>query len=118
MTPHGLALAWLRAASPASVVPVIGPRTVAQLHESMSGAAAAHRVTSRPAVLESLLGKAGIRRTPIETRGSPSQVSPRTIRSSTGLTGRPWNRAETGVASSPSSGAGARVSKLACRIAP
>jgi aryl-alcohol dehydrogenase-like predicted oxidoreductase len=45
MTPHGLALAWLRAASPAPVIPVIGPRTVAQLRESMSGAAAAHRVT-------------------------------------------------------------------------
>ncbi len=45
MTPHGLALAWLRASSPAPVVPVIGPRTVAQLRESMSGAAAAHRVT-------------------------------------------------------------------------
>jgi aryl-alcohol dehydrogenase-like predicted oxidoreductase len=45
MTSHGLALAWLRAASPAPVIPVIGPRTVAQLRESMSGAAAAHRVT-------------------------------------------------------------------------
>ena len=45
MTPHGLALAWLRAASPAPVIPVIGPRTVRQLNESMSGAAAAHRVT-------------------------------------------------------------------------
>lgn len=45
MTPHGLALAWLRAASPAPVIPVIGPRTVAQLRESMSGAAAAHLVT-------------------------------------------------------------------------
>jgi aryl-alcohol dehydrogenase-like predicted oxidoreductase len=45
MTPHGLALAWLRAASPAPVIPVIGPRTVAQLRESMAGAAAAHLVT-------------------------------------------------------------------------
>ncbi|HEY6787297.1 MAG TPA: aldo/keto reductase [Trebonia sp.] len=45
MTPHGLALAWLRAVSPAPAIPVIGPRTVRQLSESMSGAAAAHRVT-------------------------------------------------------------------------
>ena len=45
MTPHGLALAWLRAVSPAPVIPVVGPRTVAQLRESMSGAAAADRVT-------------------------------------------------------------------------
>lgn len=45
MTPHGLALAWLRADRSAPVVPVIGPRTVAQLEESMVGAAAAHRVT-------------------------------------------------------------------------
>jgi len=45
MTPHGLALAWLRAVSPAPAIPVIGPRTVRQLTESMSGAAAAHRVT-------------------------------------------------------------------------
>ena len=45
MTPHGLALAWLRAVSLAPAIPVIGPRTVTQLRESMSGAAAAHRVT-------------------------------------------------------------------------
>ncbi|MEV0492006.1 aldo/keto reductase [Streptomyces atratus] len=45
MTPHGLALAYLRAASPVHAVPVIGPRTRQQLAESMSGAAAAARVT-------------------------------------------------------------------------
>ncbi|WP_127452727.1 aldo/keto reductase [Streptomyces sp. B29(2018)] len=47
MTPHGLALAYLHAASrPAGVVPVVGARTVGQLRESMAGAAAAARVTS------------------------------------------------------------------------
>jgi aryl-alcohol dehydrogenase-like predicted oxidoreductase len=46
MTPHGLALAYLRAAGrPAGVVPVIGARTVGQLRESMAGAAAPTRVT-------------------------------------------------------------------------
>ncbi|MEJ8654716.1 aldo/keto reductase [Streptomyces sp. MS1.AVA.3] len=45
MTPHGLALAYLRAAVPADVVPVIGARTLQQLRESMSGAAAVARVT-------------------------------------------------------------------------
>ncbi|GHE38511.1 aldo/keto reductase [Streptomyces lavendulocolor] len=45
MTPHGLALAWLRAHRPAPVIPVIGPRTHQQLAESMVGAAQAERVT-------------------------------------------------------------------------
>ncbi|MGR3935255.1 aldo/keto reductase [Streptomyces sp. BRA346] len=46
MTPHGLALAYLRAAGrPAGVVPVVGARTVGQLRESMAGAAASARVT-------------------------------------------------------------------------
>ncbi|MGW7292848.1 aldo/keto reductase [Streptomyces xiamenensis] len=47
MTPHGLALAYLRAAGrPAAVVPVIGARTVRQLCESMAGAAASDRVNA------------------------------------------------------------------------
>ncbi|MCG7522963.1 aldo/keto reductase [Streptomyces sp. OfavH-34-F] len=45
MTPHGLALAWLRAHRPAPVIPVIGPRTPEQLAQSMAGAAQADRVT-------------------------------------------------------------------------
>lgn len=46
MTPHGLALAYLRAAGgPAAVVPVIGARTAGQLRESMAGAAAPTRVS-------------------------------------------------------------------------
>ncbi|MFJ6140767.1 aldo/keto reductase [Kitasatospora sp. NPDC092286] len=45
MTPHGLALAYLRAHRPAPVIPVIGPRTLQQLGESMAGAAQAGRVT-------------------------------------------------------------------------
>ncbi|MFE9424210.1 aldo/keto reductase [Kitasatospora sp. NPDC006697] len=45
MTPHGLALAYLRAHRPAPVIPVIGPRTLQQLTESMAGAAQAGRVT-------------------------------------------------------------------------
>lgn len=45
MTPHGLALAWLRAHRPAPVIPVIGPRTPEQLTESMAGATQAERVT-------------------------------------------------------------------------
>lgn len=44
MTPHGLALAYLRAAAP-RVIPVIGPRTVTQLRQCMAGAAAAARLT-------------------------------------------------------------------------
>lgn len=46
MTPHGLALAYLRAvASPVGIVPVLGARTVGQLRESLAGAAAPARVT-------------------------------------------------------------------------
>ncbi|MFJ4679102.1 aldo/keto reductase [Kitasatospora sp. NPDC088783] len=45
MTPHGLALAYLRAHRPAPVIPVIGPRTRPQLAESMAGAAQAGRIT-------------------------------------------------------------------------
>ncbi|MFE4512691.1 aldo/keto reductase, partial [Kitasatospora sp. NPDC056783] len=45
MTPHGLALAYLRAHRPAPVIPVIGPRTPRQLAESMAGAAQTGRVT-------------------------------------------------------------------------
>ncbi|APU15204.1 aldo/keto reductase [Actinoalloteichus fjordicus] len=44
MTPHGLALAYLRALG-STVVPVIGPRTLVQLRECMAGAAASDRVT-------------------------------------------------------------------------
>ncbi|MFJ2778308.1 aldo/keto reductase [Kitasatospora sp. NPDC087315] len=45
MTPHGLALAYLRAHRPAPVIPVIGARTRHQLAESMAGAAQAGRIT-------------------------------------------------------------------------
>ncbi|MFG3429548.1 aldo/keto reductase [Streptomyces californicus] len=44
MTPHALALAYLRAAAP-RVVPVIGPRTTTQLRQCMAGAATAGSVT-------------------------------------------------------------------------
>ncbi len=66
----------------------------------------------------SLVVTSGARRTPIESRRSSSRAKPDTIRSSTGLTERPWNRTETGVASSPSSVIGSPTSRLDSRIAP
>ena len=69
------------------------------------------------AVFWSRAVRSGALRTPIETRRSSSRVEPDTTRSSTGLSGRPWNRTELGVASSPNSVIGSPISRLDSRTA-